>query len=230
VHIVLLVPAALWLWRSQRQGSRVYLGCLVASFVLFVSLLAWSPFRNRLLLPLFVLAAPPIGMWLADGSRRAWRLVFLTLLAILSMPFLLLNPTHPVLGSRTIFSLDRVEQMFLRSPQRQAIFESAATLATADDCSRIGWIAGVGTAEYALWPLLRARRPGTLPHVDHVEVSNVSRALEDPAIEPCAVICVDCGPDLDRRYSGRFGRRALFPTANPDPIIVFSAPARHPAR
>jgi hypothetical protein len=230
LHIVLFAPAVLWAWRTRRAGSMPYVACLVAGFVLFVALLAWSPFRTRLLLPLFVLASPPIGMWLADGSRRIWRLAFLPLLAILSLPFILLNPTHRVLGPATVFSLDRVQQMFFRAPSRQAIFESAASLVTADNCGRIGWIADMRTVEYPVWPLLSARRPEGLPQMDHVDVSNVSRVLEDPSFEPCAVICVDCPRAVDVRYSGRFERRSVFPTANPDPVIVFTSPVPRAAQ
>ena len=63
LHLLLMAGALAGAWR-RRDDRRLlaFAGCLIAAFVLFCLVLRWQPWHSRLHLPLFVLAAPLIGV------------------------------------------------------------------------------------------------------------------------------------------------------------------------
>ena len=63
LHLLLIAAAMVGAWRGGGgRRLRAFAGCLLVAFLLFCLLLRWQPWHSRLQLPLFVLAAPLVGV------------------------------------------------------------------------------------------------------------------------------------------------------------------------
>jgi hypothetical protein len=61
--------------------------------------------------------------------------------------------------------------------------------------------------EYPLWLVLRQASPAV--RVESLAAGNASHRLFDPGFDPCAVVCLSCGPASRERYRTRFGDPVL---------------------
>jgi hypothetical protein len=168
---------------------------LLAAFLLFCGYLRWQPWHSRLHLPLFVLAAPIIGV--AFGHRFGCRVtaVVAAALVLWALPPLLQNDARPLLGPRSIFFTSRESQYFNNRPELERPYLKAARFLKASGCGQIGLYRDVGW-EYPLWPLLRGRR--SRARIEHIQVDNVSRIKANlptfATFSPCAVIFFQPAP------------------------------------
>ncbi|MCB0164761.1 MAG: glycosyltransferase family 39 protein [Anaerolineae bacterium] len=198
---------------QKRAGEEfTYVMLLTTAFLLFSFYLKWQPWHSRLHLPLFVLWTPVIGLVLPQKSL--WLSHLLTVLLIgQSLPFLLTNPNHPLTGPNTIFNKPRNEQYFLQAPLPAEAYTTVIQLIEqAGHCSDIGLVLPGNFWEYPFWFLL-AQSAIDRPHIENVEVKNESAVLQNNRFEPCAVVCINCPPAAQIRYTEQFDGPA-FTTEN----------------
>jgi hypothetical protein len=205
-HLAVLLLACVFAWRAGRLRA-LYALALVVGFAAFCAYLKWQPFAARMLLPLFVLAAPLAG-FAAEGRKRAAAVFTLAmcvwLVAGARLP-LLENWTRPLRGPRSVFHTPREAQYFTDMTQwhNAPAYHEAAQILSHTNCATIGIDSTNLQLEYPLMVLVRARRPASV--FVHTGVTNPSARYRPPVdAQPCAVVCLDCLEDTARRalYSG----------------------------
>ena len=198
LHFLLLLACAAALpplSRGPALGVRLaYLAALAGATLLFCVLLKWQPWNGRLHLPLFVLAAAPVGVTLDAWKRARLAEAALLIVAICSLDLVVLNELRPLLGPASVFTSPRLDQYFAARPELQAGFERELGSLPAQACDRLGLVSGQNEFEYLVWILARSRY-GRFPRIEHVDVSNPSARLGKRApfagFRPCITIALD---------------------------------------
>jgi hypothetical protein len=184
VLVVLLVAFA-----PPLPVHRAYSWALMAAFLLFCAYLRWQPWHTRLHLPLFVLAAPLVSVLLCSRLPPRGSGAVGALLVLWALPLVLMNPTSPLLGPRSVFRVARQAQYFRNWPDLESPYRRAVRTVTAANCTDVGLYEDVRW-EYPLWPLFRAQASHV--RIEHVGVTNASGSLaqREPfrSFSPCAVI------------------------------------------
>lgn len=105
-HFILLVIATgVSLFTQKQKGTRFYWLLIWSGLFIFVVLIKWQIFANRLLLPWFVISMPLIVKSI-NLSKRASNLL-IAFFTLMSLPFLFLNSTRPLISYN--FILDKVQ-------------------------------------------------------------------------------------------------------------------------
>ncbi len=177
VHVFLIALAVTWLvWNRDRSGAAgYYLLAWGSAFVLFCIYLKWQPWISRLQLPLFILAAPVVG--LAFSQSRHGGLVNMLMLFVLvsAFPWVLRNDTRPLLGADSLFRSGREAAYFNNQPVLRAPYTEAVHELLQMNCLRVGLILNADAWEYPLWALPAADNRAIV--YEHVNVDNVSHTL-----------------------------------------------------
>ena len=161
-HLLLLTCAAIVTLVSGRKDrnlccARVFLvAALCSGFFLFCAMVKWQPFHVRLHLPLFVLGAPLVGIWLERIKWPYARNGLMGLLMLIAFLLVILNPGHPLIGRRSIFRHPREAQYFANRPSLYEPYRKAVDLIARRDFSRVGISRGP-VWEYPLWVMLHDR-------------------------------------------------------------------------
>lgn len=216
IHALLLVLGMVslgltwWRWRDNRRalaGLMTLSLSVLGSYGLFCLLIKWSPFHNRLMLPLFILGVPTMAFGvsrLGNLRRQRWVIVLLLSLAlvyslttlrrpILSLP--LVSEPQRIEQSPSILTLDRQAMYFSGARKEMAIpYQEAAAAIQQKQCQRVGLAFGNSDYwEYPLWVLLnspqgQAQQPQV--QLKHVGITNISATLPAPFADAdlCAVI------------------------------------------
>ena len=194
VHLAILaVLFCALLWRAARGRDlllAMYAASLALGFIAFCAYLKWQPFMARLLLPLFVLAAP-----IASIVRPLWLQVALCVVLLdgARRPALE-NWVRPLRGPHSVFSVPRDEQYFSDMVQWKedwpAYWATAAELGKSN-CDVIGIDNTRFQLEYPLEALIRERRPAV--QFVHIGVTNASARYRQPVTaKPCTAVCLHC--------------------------------------
>jgi 4-amino-4-deoxy-L-arabinose transferase-like glycosyltransferase len=186
LHLVLLAVALIAAARRREDWRRpAFAGCLVGAFVLFCLLLKWQPWHSRLLLPLFVLATPLIGLML-ERLRSPALAIVLVLLAISASHFLFRNHALPLGKLRAVIMTTRADQ---RAAHAGPGYAGAARVIAASGCRHVGLVSGSNEREYFLWALLADA--GWRGRLEPVLVTNASARLPAGSLAhalPCALV------------------------------------------
>lgn len=210
----------------RRPGWRLWLGMLIASVGLFVALFKWQPWITRLQLPLFVLGAPIAAGVIAGAERPGATNFAAVILAATSLPFLLINPGHPVIllpdniqrgifgsGFRERFSIfdERFDQIGSSAPIRPQGYVAAASFIESQGCSRVGLIIDYNGYEYPLWLALSRAHPPV--RIEAIATSSPPHQPVGPvntAFSPCIVLMINQDEPPDEvTTNGRVFTRAL---------------------
>lgn len=205
--ILLVISLVLFLREVRRREHErpLYMLALLCAFVAFCAYLKWQPFLARLLLPLFVLAAPLAGVIVeigghAFGPVRRWLVIAICLFLLNNArPALLENWVRPLKGPKSVLHTPRSAQYFADMSQwdNKASYWKSVDLLANSNCDTVGIDITDLQLEYPLQALLRERKPET--RFIHTGVQNVSARYPQPIDRrPCAVACLDCAGDLKR--------------------------------
>lgn len=193
VLLVTAIPLCLWVRDRTRWMWSLYAASLVLAFVLFCAYLRWQSYGARLQVPLFLLAAPLVGLvagrlspnllaiplclFLLDGSRRP----------------VLENWLRPLRGPRSIRHTPRDMQYFADMRQFSDLreYQTAIRQLQESGCRSIGIDSNEFPLEYPLQALLLEHDPRT--RFVHVNVHNASRRYRRTSVEAtCAEVCLRC--------------------------------------
>jgi hypothetical protein len=195
---IIFLACCLLLFRAIRRGERempLYVLALLIAFVAFCAYLKWQPFMARILLPLFVLAAP-----LVAGIRPCLIRVALCLFLFGNARLPLIeNWVRPLIGPHSVFRLPRDVQYFADMNQwnNQASYRKTVDLIADAHCETVGIDITNLQLEYPLQALLREKEPNA--RFLHTGVQNASSRFPPPVnAKPCAVVCLDCRGDPKR--------------------------------
>jgi hypothetical protein len=161
-------------------AARVYAAAFWVNVLLYVAIIKWQPWGNRLVLYLVMLGAPLAGLWLdmarrrhreaAPGGSAAWRasratrstaalLTALTLVATGCTGLLSVGYGWPrrLVGPHSVFVVSDMQARFQLRPQWQADYEWAAAAVRASGAHRVGLVQSPDAWEYPWWVLLPGR-------------------------------------------------------------------------
>ncbi len=167
VFFLLLIAASLAIWTNRsKTWCRPMQGYTLAWWLLFFGFglaLRWQVWHMRLMLPLLLLGAVPIGAWLARLPRipgAALGLVLLTSAA----PYWWANYSRPWFGAQSIFTTPRSSQYFATWPELEAPYRERAALMvrTRSNNTIPALLLSADAWEYPLWVLAK---PNLLPSV-----------------------------------------------------------------
>ncbi len=181
--------------RSPIVGGYLWTG--LVSFSLTAVLVTWNPFVVRLHLP-FLIAAAPFAGWRAERALRG-RLTALAGLGllVLSLPWVLLNQTRPVVGLRprtaivSVFRADQVDVLFANRLPLRDDFIAATGAIRETGCRDVGLRIDSHDLEYPIWWLLSAPQSGI--RIEHLDPYPHLVRYVDPTFRPCAILCTTCG-------------------------------------
>jgi hypothetical protein len=212
LHLLLALAAAVLVVARpdlrRRPALVLYLAGVAAGLLLFCAVLKWQPWNARLLLPLFLLAAPVAGSALSTVRSGKWAAEMGAVLLVACVPWAVLNATRPLLGPESVLATPRLSQLFAGRPALGPPLEEAARAVAASGCRRIGLEIGPDDPEYLVWATLRAA--GVRPErLEHVSVANrsaeLSRHSPFAGFAPCAIVEL-APPGIPRRGDEIFSR------------------------
>lgn len=184
-HLLLIVVSMFLLFNHREPHLILFTLCLTAGFILFSWLLKWQPWHSRLHLPLFILAMPFVGIVLSNSPKRWVLYVVVPVLSFMSLRYLFLNPTRPLIGTDSILTTDRLNQYFSASPGNFNPYQQLSRTISDLQCNDIGLVANIDDWEYPLWVMTEAY--GKDIHLEHILVDNPSGILETGFV-PCAIV------------------------------------------
>jgi hypothetical protein len=190
---ILLVRA--WRGDGRKRAAALLVLSSAAGFVVFSAATRWTPYGSRYQVVLLVLAAPLVAIALASLHRHVVRAIALVLV-VAGLPALLDSWARPLLD-RPAYADDLAPYVAPR-PESELIFARPADFVAVRDAVHTSGCTEVGVGnwilfEYLLWVGLD--HVGWEGRIEHVDVENPSRALEDTGFEPCAVV-------RDRAWNG----------------------------
>ena len=198
IHTALTVAVLLTILIVSFGGFRktkplviLYVAAVTTGFFLFCLVLKWQPWQNRLLLPLFVLGAPVVGLI----SLEFWKSSVVTMVAFLlltaSWPWAFCNTTRPLIvrlsnlemGIFPLFKFDRNQILFFRQPELYQQYVQIVDEIRRKKSTNIGLVSSGNGFEYPLWVLINKEIQNSV-HIEHVEVKNASRLTRTNDFQP----------------------------------------------
>lgn len=173
-------------FRTRRRLG--WAAIFLAQALLLCITLKWQPWNVRLHLPIFILAAPLVGVYLGQVRKAIWPQVALVLIALTLPLYLFYNYTRPLVGQYSIVTTSRASQYF--RPRLNIQGEYRAGLAAAEQGSpkSIGLALGNDAWSYPFWAL----RTDKKTPVGEVLVIGPASKYAVPRKLPEVVLCVNC--------------------------------------
>lgn len=225
LHLLLIAIAVGLLFRRKTslhpRGAGGMLVLVGLSFLCFCAGVKWMEFNGRLELPLFVLAAAPVGAAFGCLMNPWIHGVLAWALLLLSVPFLFLNPSHCWVGRRSIWRHPREVQYFVNNPRLLAPYQRSLDFIAGHCASGTVGFAATEEWEYPLRPMMK-NRTGRWP--DIVDVPGTMLPPGARATDPsglAAVIVTD--PGLLRQLLAGWNWAQV---KNFGPITVLISPTR----
>jgi len=187
LHFILgtvMIFFALFFWSKQ---ERFYAGCVLAACILLCSVIKWQPWASRFHLPLFLLAAPLIGIGLGRVRALAWTAGLG--LVIFAVFLLMTHNLRPIVGNPNIFTFkDRRMWYFAHIQDTTGYFGEVTAIVKSSGCKDVGLITNGLGYSYPLWPLISPDRSIRFHYVD---VDNFSSGFGRNSVDPCLVMTED---------------------------------------
>lgn len=179
LHMTLMILGTGVLLVRRKSYSRETILFATAAMLSFVTLsvaIKWNPFISRYFLPVFIISAPCLSL-LFDGNRLK-PLVNLCAAGLLLTALVVLanNEMRPLIGPKSVFVTDRIDQYFMARPEAKPYFVALDNSIKKKQISNIGIVDTDGNMwEYALWVLLKDN--GVNYRIEHVDVNNLSAKI-----------------------------------------------------
>jgi len=201
IHLLLFVaalPVLIFGAVRRRDWTAVEVALVVSAGFVGLALITYSVelFGIRYQLPFFVLAAPVVGLALSWIGRPGITLGAAFFLVLAAVPYVLLNNTRPLVGTRprtrveSVLRAPAADLLFAHVPEQKDAYLAAADTIRASSCRAVGLDIPPSQLEYLIWWVLDAPQSGI-----RIETLSSSPLLErylDPSFRPCAVICASC--------------------------------------
>ena len=161
-HLPLIVAALIagLIWRRSLRANRALEIAAVAAlaFVLFVFMLKWQPWHNRLLMPLIALLGASCGAILSAARGRQLATPIALALTAALLPSLW-APERPLLGPQNIFARPIRTTRFIDIPTPDAPTQAAAHINAARSPHTVGLLSGTNEPDYLLMRDILDRSP-----------------------------------------------------------------------
>jgi len=207
LHLFLIFLSILclaFLWKNRFSHHWLlsnYTLSLVTCFILFCSILTWTPFHSRLQLSMFVIASPLVGLVFSKIFRPRALSFMAILLIFLSLPWLFFNETRPLIANsqfitekkiENIFNTRRDDLYFMGQRYLKEPIIGATQFIKSQKCSNIGLsFYYMKVFEYPVWALLQKGEHKPY-HLQHIGVTNESQVKYELSpfrdFRPCLVL------------------------------------------
>lgn len=182
VHILLITTALLLIFLIPGDNRRYIYGAafsIVFGYVLFSLLLKWQIWGSRLQMPLFMLGACLVAVFIARVLPRA-AILTAVLCFTAALSFLFYSAPRRILSDKNEFVLNepRPTKYFKNLPDLEPLYTEAANFIRQQPAmpEEIGIYIEYNEFEYPLWVLLK-KDFAKKPFLRHVGVTNVSSKL-----------------------------------------------------
>jgi Dolichyl-phosphate-mannose-protein mannosyltransferase len=166
----------------RRHRLVIYTGVPLIGFVLFSAVLRWQPWHSRLLLPLFVLGAPVLGIVLS--RRRVLGSIVALGLVLATVPWLVFNEAKRLVGPANVLYQPREQQYFALRPDHRGPYTEAVEQLKKRRCATLGLLTAADDWEYPLWVLVE----GALGREQlRLKTVGIPDQRTHP-FEPCAIV------------------------------------------
>jgi hypothetical protein len=180
LHMALMLFAAVTLVVRRKKYSRetiLFAAATMLSFVVLSIGIKWNPFISRYFLPVFVISAPFLGLLYDETKLRPFVNFCAVALLVLSFIVLAHNEMRPLVGPKSVFVTDRIDQYFMVGPQAKPYFIATANMIKGQPITNIGVLDRDSNMwEYLLWELLKDN--GVTYRIEHVGVENGSGIIK----------------------------------------------------
>jgi hypothetical protein len=236
LHLLLIITCILiflFSYKFKHKFSKktlAYLLSVCGTFLVFCCLVKWQPWNARLHLPFFVLFTPFLGLVFSSISKKQIINYIAIVLILTSSPWILSNRYRPVLDSKNIFQVSRIEQYFKNRPKLLQPYTQAVEYLNSKHCSDIGLMMGQDTWEYPLWILMQ-QEFGNKFQLQHINVPPPSAVKEHEPLfkdfNPCGIIYMYTKRSkLDKVAEIKFQDKIFVREQDLDPIEVLSKQER----
>jgi len=233
LHVLATVVALIGVAIRRDGGAllRRY-GLVVAAMIVLMGVsLRWQPWITRLHLPLWVAAAPIVGITIGRLPKFVGG-TLLSLLVLAAMPWALCNSLRPLTHVRghgpTLFDSPPARVLFAARPYLLRGYDEATTFLAAQRAHRIALRMSVDSYEYPLWWLTSRKSidPVTLVHDCVANPVLVAPLASDPP--PDYVVAIDVPAVAQFECHGVTFRPVLRAGVGAGAILLY-APARGPS-
>lgn len=214
MHLFLIIICGFALLnKNVRRGDKellYYFSSVVAGFLLFFVLIKYQPWLNRLMLPVFLLFSPIIGIIMNRILSRATLVLILIIVFLVAIPPLVFNIKKPLITppfvpdryQYSIFTRPRQYFYFAGKPETYQCYKKIAEIAKKRNYSQIG--VEEFRNEYPLWIMLEDG--GRKFRLEHVGVTNISKEIKIDFV-PSAVVCFGLSPEISQKYAKKYEYR-----------------------
>lgn len=180
LHMALMLLGGALLVAGRKRYSQetvLFAATAMASFVALSIGIKWNPFISRYFLPVFVISAPFLALLYEGSKLRPLVNCCAALLLLCSFFVLAHNEMRPLVGPRSVFVTERMDQYFMTRPQAKQYFTATANMIKGQPIRTVGILDRDGNMwEYILW--LQLQEAGGTYRIEHVEVQNPSGKIE----------------------------------------------------
>jgi hypothetical protein len=188
VLAVIVVFARVVRRRDGDRRLRIYALIVALSFITFSAVFRVSVFGSRYHMPFFVLAGPVVAAALVPVLPRGLVSVLAVGLLAGARPWVLELDQRSLLpdkDGRSLLTTDR-DELYLPEGMVYPFQEITDAIEKAS-CDSVGVMLGGDSAEYPLWPYLRAPREDLI--IEWIVAGTPSERYRRADFEPCAVVC-----------------------------------------
>jgi hypothetical protein len=195
-----------------RSALLEYAGVALLTFALIPVVIGHGPsmYGVRYQLSFFVLWAPVAGVAFGLVANERWLRAASAALLILSLPWVLLNRTRPLIGMAplrtsigSILIEDQATILMPWNPGLRDDYQLSTQAVLESGCTQVSLRASAAFLEYPIWWLLDAPQSGI--RIEPYDAAPYLAGTVDESFEPCAVICANCEAETTLRGLRLFG-------------------------
>lgn len=199
LHFFLIGLSLILVIRIRKSYILIMGICIIVSCFLFSLILKWQPWNSRLHLPLFVLGAAFSATVLSKSVPRGLNYLIAIILLGASIPYIINNPSKPLIGPHNVYRMDRETQYFIARPDIKKSYDMIANSIDNIKCNDIGLILGGDDWEYPIWILTGS--PSANKRIENINITNPSSQFTVD-FTPCVIITTISQPEQKMEYNG----------------------------
>lgn len=207
LHFLILILCIVYFMLKKKLYQKTisyYFISLLAGFILFSALLKWQPYGNRLLLPIFVLSSPLVGLILSKFKNKFFLIIIPLIMFLYSLPYLLMNDMRPLIKKivkENNYNIRFIEPYY-KEKTRKNLYSTGLMIPKYDEpinqlseyikklkCETVGFISITNSMEYLFWIFLKDKKVSNVK-IYYLDVENKSSKnyFKPKEKEVCAII------------------------------------------